>query len=81
MASKYEIWQFDITFEGRGSWCVKYTTKRGDYWIAKHLTDTRAIDDYRYNDLYELPTQESMRRLASAARIYGTHFSKTGEEL
>ena len=81
MAAKYEIWQFDITFKGRGSWCVKYTTKRGDYWIAKHLTDTRAIDYYRYHDLYELPTQESMRRLASAARLYGRHYSKTGEEL
>lgn len=28
MATKYETWQFDITFTGRGSWRVKYTTKK-----------------------------------------------------
>lgn len=81
MATKFEIWQFDVTFTGRGSWCVKYTTKRGDYWVASHFTDSQAIDDYRNRDRYELPTQSSMRRLASAVRIYGIHFSKTGEEL
>ena len=81
MATKYEVWQFDIKYTGRGSWCVKYTTKRGDYWVASHFTDSQAIDDFKDRDRYKLPTQASMRRLASAARIYGTHFSKTSEEL
>lgn len=81
MAAKFEIWQFDITFTGRGSWRVQYTTRRGDCWIAKHLTDAGVIDDYKHHDRYELPTQASMRRLASAVRLYGKHYSKTGEEL
>ena len=81
MAAKFETWQFDITFKGRGSWCVKYTTKRGDYWIAKHLTYSQVIDYFNSIDLYESPTQASMSCLVSAVHLYGTHYSKTGEEL
>ena len=81
MAAKYETWQFDITFTGRGLWRVKYTTRRGDYWIVKHLTYSQVIDYFNSIDLYGSPTQASMRRLASAVRLYGKHYSKTGEEL
>lgn len=81
MTTKYELWQFDITFTGRGSWRVKYTTKRGDYWLAQRITDAEVIDGFNNRDRYEYPTQASMRRLASKARICGKHYSKTDEEI
>lgn len=72
-----DLSQFEIRQTDYGLYSVKYTTNRGDYYIAK-INDVELIE--KAKDSY-MRTNADIKRLADHVRMMGDHFRKTGEEI
>ena len=72
-----DLSQFEISPIAYGLYSVKYTTNRGDYYIAK-INNVELIE--KAKDSY-MRTKADIKRLADHVRLMGDHFRKNGEEI
>ena len=72
-----DLSQFEIVQKGYGLYTVKYTTKRGDFYVAE-TNDVELIE--KAKDSY-MRTKADIKRLADHVRMMGDHFRKNGEEI
>ena len=76
MKSK-DLSQLEIRQVGHGLYRVKYTTKRGDFYVAE-TNDVELIE--RAQD-FAFRTSADIKRLTDHVRLMGDHFRKNGEEI
>lgn len=69
--------QFEIRQTDYGLYSVKYTTKRGDFYVAE-TNDVELIEKAKDCDFR---TKSDIKRLADHVRMMGDHFRKNGEEI
>ena len=72
-----DLSQPEIRQVGYGLYRVKYTTKRGDYYIAK-TNDVELIE--KAQD-FAFRKNADIKRLTDHVRVMGKHFRKNGEEI
>lgn len=72
-----DLSQFEIRQVGYGLYRVKYTTKRGDFYVAE-TNNVELID--KAQD-FAFRTNADIKRLTDHVRLIGEHFRKNGEEI
>ena len=72
-----DLSQLEIRQIAFGLYRVKYTTKRGDYYVAK-INNLELIE--RAKD-FAFRTSADIKRLTDHVRLMGDHFRKNGEEI
>ena len=72
-----DLSQLEIRQVSYGLYRVKYTTKRGDYYVAK-INDVELIEKAKD---FAFRTNADIKRLTDHVRMMGDHFRKNGEEI
>ena len=72
-----DLSQFEIRQVALGLYHVKYTTKRGDFYVVK-TNNLELIDKAKD---FAFRTNADIKRLTDHVRMMGDHFRKNGEEI